>query len=346
MNSSRKKIIFVFLLFIYASCASQYSNVEETSNYAMLYGLIDTIIISIIMMIIPFIMRLNNKNNFEYEKGKKICKYNSIILFIISLILKFTFEDYAFIGGIGAVFYYYINLAIFTLDKDEKPKKKQNNKNSKKKKTSYCKYCGGKLTNTSVCPKCGKELFNFSNTIFFIILGILIFVFLLYFISENKNKTNNVIPTIGKNYYCPDGYELKNKSCYKTDITPAIIEYYCYSGSLVGTQCVTETYYPVSTKDNCPSGYSIFGFKCRKMGTSTNYEKCGSFDMTYSYLTNMCYQEIYPVETKYCNVGELYANQCIVKNYIAADYDYTCPSGYTLSNSTCKKEISISAFER
>lgn len=348
MGCCRKKLFLIcgLLFLIYMSVTGQYLNMEETYDYAMLYGLIDTIIISVIMMLVPFIMRLVNKSKFKYDKGKRICRNNSVIFFIISVVLNIVFDDFGFIGGLGALIYYYINMAVFTLGIEEEPIKKKNKNKSKTNYSRYCKYCGEKLEDLSVCSNCGKKFFVPNYKIVFIVIGVIICGVLLYFGFENKEEISNIIPSFGKEYYCPDDYELRNKRCYKNDVISANKEYYCYSGSLVGTQCVTETYYPVSTKDNCPTGYSMFGFKCRKWGTTTNYDKCGSFDMTYSYATNMCYQEVYPVETKYCNFGELYGNQCIEKNYVDADYEYTCPLGYTLSYSTCEKEISISAYEK
>lgn len=41
------------------------------------------LIISFILMIVPFILKLVNKKRLEYKKGKNVCLFNSLILFIL-----------------------------------------------------------------------------------------------------------------------------------------------------------------------------------------------------------------------------------------------------------------------
>jgi len=64
------------------------------------------------MMLVPFIFQIINRGELEFEKGKNICKYNSIVLFVISVLLK-VIANMMFIGGLGAIIYYYINLKLF-----------------------------------------------------------------------------------------------------------------------------------------------------------------------------------------------------------------------------------------
>lgn len=189
-----------------------------------------------------------------------------------------------------------------------------------------------------------KRLFLILLVIIAGIVSIILLVNLKYKISNKTLPLPNIITR--KEYYCPDDYTLRDKKCYKTDIVDSIERYYCNSGYLQGTQCVIENYYPTHKEDNCPSGYTMSGFKCKKSGTMSDYSKCKSFDMTYSYLTEMCYPEIDPIETTECYFGELIGNRCIDKSYVQASYENTCPNGYTLNYSTCEKEIEISAYER
>ena len=71
------------------------------------------------MVFIPFICRLSEKKRIEYEEGRKICKWNSIILLIISLSMKVT-VGFAIVGGLGALFFYFINKWLFVQDKEVK----------------------------------------------------------------------------------------------------------------------------------------------------------------------------------------------------------------------------------
>lgn len=122
MNKKRitGTIILLFLLF-----ASAYGNYTKSGNNyyverAMLFGFLDFSIACVCMMFIPFICRLGDKEKIEYEKGKKICKWNSIILLIISLILQATKVGVGVIGGLGALCFYFINKWIFVKDKEVK----------------------------------------------------------------------------------------------------------------------------------------------------------------------------------------------------------------------------------
>lgn len=105
-------IAFGLLLILYASACGSYINYGNTDNIYFL-GLIDVLIISLIMMIAPFILKISNKLNSQ--NCKKICKYNSLIAFIISVLITAITDSSNFvgIGGLGALIYYYININIF-----------------------------------------------------------------------------------------------------------------------------------------------------------------------------------------------------------------------------------------
>lgn len=128
-------IAFGLLLILYASACGSYINYGNTDNIYFL-GLIDVLIISLIMMIAPFILKISNKLNSQ--NCKKICKYNSLIAFIISVLITAITDSSNFvgIGGLGALFYYYININMFgnfdvNTTEQKQQKKEQYNKKEK-----------------------------------------------------------------------------------------------------------------------------------------------------------------------------------------------------------------------
>lgn len=126
-------IAFGLLLILYASACGSYINYGNTDNIYFL-GLIDVLIISLIMMIAPFILKISNKLNSQ--NCKKICKYNSLTAFIISVLITAITDSSNFvgIGGLGALFYYYININMFgNFDVNTNEKKQQENEKYKKK---------------------------------------------------------------------------------------------------------------------------------------------------------------------------------------------------------------------
>ena len=62
-----------------------YNILEELPAYCIIL-----ILMSLFMMIIPTILRIRNKKKFEHKKGIKICLYNSLIIYILSLINSIT----------------------------------------------------------------------------------------------------------------------------------------------------------------------------------------------------------------------------------------------------------------
>lgn len=147
----KKKIWWsIGLLFLlYCSASGNYLNSGDDYLYdnSSWLALIDLLICSVALMIVPFIWRLVNKERFDCVKGKKICKWNSIIIFIISIILNVTMEI-SIIGGLGAVMYYFINKWLFVDEKlissDEKVVSQ-----------FTCGNCGHLVNeNSKYCPHC------------------------------------------------------------------------------------------------------------------------------------------------------------------------------------------------
>lgn len=94
------------------------------------------LIISFLLMIVPFVFKLVNKKKLKYEKGKIVCLLNSLILFIIFSIpnLVIILKGNDNIGGMSidpvsfskslilvycviAIVYYYINMLFFVDNK-------------------------------------------------------------------------------------------------------------------------------------------------------------------------------------------------------------------------------------
>lgn len=137
------------LFLLYCSASGNYLNSGDEYLYEnnSWLALIDLLICSVALMIVPFIWRLVNKKRFDCVKGKKICKWNSIIAFIISIILNVTMEI-SIIGGLGAIMYYFINKWLFV---DE------NLMSSDEKVVSQftCGNCGHLVNeNSKYCPHC------------------------------------------------------------------------------------------------------------------------------------------------------------------------------------------------
>lgn len=116
--------IILLLLLLYCSAVGNYLNSGEDYLYknAKLLGLIDLVACTLVLIIVPFTWRMINGKRFNCEKGKSICKWNSIIILVISIILMISIK-FGFVGGIGAIIYYFINKWLFvdenTLEVDE-----------------------------------------------------------------------------------------------------------------------------------------------------------------------------------------------------------------------------------
>ena len=109
-----KRKIFFWFLFLYLSACGTYTNNNPNAfeEPIFLYGLIDFLIISLILMLIPFITYLVDDKTIEYNRGLKIFKWNSVIWCLVSIVLMVEF-DFGLIGILGAVVYYYLNKWIF-----------------------------------------------------------------------------------------------------------------------------------------------------------------------------------------------------------------------------------------
>lgn len=150
----KKKIWWTIglLFLLYCSASGNYMNSGDEYLYdnSTWLALIDLAICSVAMMIVPFIWRLVNKERFTCQKGKKICKWNSIIIFIISIILTAS-SGVSVIGGLGAVMYYFINKWLFVNEDLSDGEIVDDNTE-----THYeCNNCGHMIPNEmKYCPNC------------------------------------------------------------------------------------------------------------------------------------------------------------------------------------------------
>lgn len=222
MNKGKILRIIGLLFLMWASVAGQYMNYIDALGYGKccLAGLIETAVISLVMVLIPMIFRLVNKNRLEYNKGRKICKWNSILLFILSIFLSVINDGLLIgIGGIGAIMFYYINKWLFVYDENRIGHDKRTNikkveesiiiaEDTKElskvaiRKTKYCKLCGGKLEDNNKCKKCGKQYFKFNKLVcsYFFICVLLITNLITIFICIDKNRElNDVIYSCNEN---------------------------------------------------------------------------------------------------------------------------------------------------
>ena len=117
--------IILLLLLMFASSYGQY--VEELLNadmdfdsagsYAFWISLVNVCLITVAMMIVPFIAKIVKGTKLPYVGGKKLCLWNSVVMFIISILLMAIFDS-GFVGGVGALIYYFINKWVFVSDSD------------------------------------------------------------------------------------------------------------------------------------------------------------------------------------------------------------------------------------
>lgn len=120
-NKPKFKVPIILIILLWASSSGQYLNEGFELSQANIYGLIDMAVASVLMLCYPFISRIINKEQIEYYECRSICIGNSIILFIISLVLTATI-GFGFVGGLGAVMYYYINMNLFSAPKTKRVK--------------------------------------------------------------------------------------------------------------------------------------------------------------------------------------------------------------------------------
>ena len=136
MNNKVKKIIGFGLMLIVLFIISYIFNDSVNIFEELVEELIFLGIASAALLTIPIVFRLINKKQLEYKKGRKICFFNSLVIFIISSIpnliviinntkdLNSSFDQVQFAKTLIVTFliisiiYYYINMCFFVDDKN------------------------------------------------------------------------------------------------------------------------------------------------------------------------------------------------------------------------------------
>lgn len=85
---------------------------ETAGIYASLTALATISIISIVMMLVPFICRLARKEKLPYKSGKRLCLWNGIITFVIAVVVAAT-TGILMISIPSAIIFYFINKWVF-----------------------------------------------------------------------------------------------------------------------------------------------------------------------------------------------------------------------------------------
>lgn len=118
-NKHTGKIILFYVLMFTSSFGEMMGELLRNGyayDYAVGYGFLSTLlsicVISIALMLVPFICKIIKERPLAYKTGKKICLWNSIVLFVLSCVLM-SFTGVGLVGGIGAIFFYFINKWIF-----------------------------------------------------------------------------------------------------------------------------------------------------------------------------------------------------------------------------------------
>jgi len=146
-------------------------------------------------------------------------------------------------------------------------------------------------------------------------------------------------------YSCPNGYVLSGQACSITILSAAIPVYGCSSGTLSGSSCITNTSYAATANWYCPSGGSLSGTTCTVSGSYSAVSGCPSS-------ANLISGKCLCLASEYNGYDEVQVNICpsgasaLLQEGMVAPGRYevvyavyapvaTCPSGGTLSGSTC-----------
>ncbi|MBU3626002.1 hypothetical protein ICN48_07110 [Polynucleobacter sp. JS-Safj-400b-B2] len=141
-------------------------------------------------------------------------------------------------------------------------------------------------------------------------------------------------------YSCPNGYTLSGQTCSIAVLSAAIPNYYCSSGVLSGVSCVTSSSYAATANWYCPSGGSLSGTTCTKAGsqpaTGTNYSygPPGAYwDGAWGVWRVSCASGA--ANGWGTGIGPDARNRSMCGYYSRTGTSYSCPSGGSLSGSTC-----------
>ena len=180
--------------------------------------------------------------------------------------------------------------------------------------------------------------------------------------SKKTTATKNATASTKTTYSCPSGYALNGTKCSKTTTATKNATankkttYSCPSGyTLNGTKCNKVTTSSINATANkkttysCPSGYTLNGTKCSKTTTAT---KNATANTTYGDWVSQGKQTFntvqYSTDTRRVVLVASYiktdcTSNCTTNKWVylimnrSKKTTYSCPSGYTLNGTKCKK---------
>lgn len=166
-KQNRKNIMEIVAgyVLLWLSMTSSILGDGEYLTEKMKVGFILMVVMSLIAQATPLICYIVNHGALESISGKRICKWNSISLLIISILLMAFGVNIIVVGWLGAYIYYVINRNLFVdyLSGDSNKKKNidakvVDNKKIKSKKVLYCDNCNHVVDITDkFCKNCGYE---------------------------------------------------------------------------------------------------------------------------------------------------------------------------------------------
>jgi len=97
------------LIIVFANFYGQYLSLDGYADYAFLLSIADISLISLIVMSAPLIIGAF-KQSCSLKFISILSAVNSLVLFVLAIVLMVCgVQQQMFIGGVGAVFYYFIN---------------------------------------------------------------------------------------------------------------------------------------------------------------------------------------------------------------------------------------------
>ena len=113
MKNKHPGLTTVFIVLIYISLVGDiqqhYYQIGKEVGFAFFTAALESLVISAVMMAIPFICKIIKGDRMTRKKGKLLCLFNSIFWFAVPILII----GRGFLGGIGAIFFYFINKWMF-----------------------------------------------------------------------------------------------------------------------------------------------------------------------------------------------------------------------------------------
>lgn len=154
-------------------------------------------------------------------------------------------------------------------------------------------------------------------------------------------------------YVCPSGYTRSGTTCTRTSTTSPSTTYICPSGyTRSGTKCTKTSVTYGNVYATCPSGYKKSGrgtsATCTRTIEPNSNGKCKA---GYKKKNGKCVRTVMPIfscASGYARSGSGRNTRCskITVTTVSATAKKTCPSGYKLSGSTCRRTSTTSASVR